>query len=53
LRIKGAPGIVMELSSVLKEIKILKKRLILNGIKKIVTSGQGPIQVNLQLVKGN
>ena len=34
LRRKGAPGSVIELSAGLKEIKHLKKNLMLNGIKR-------------------
>ena len=46
LRRKGAPGRVMELSPVLKEIKSLKKTPMLNGIKGVVISEQDPTQLS-------
>ena len=42
----------MVLGPLLKEIKGLKERQMLNGIKSVMHSGQGPIQVNLKLWKG-
>lgn len=39
--------------SLLKEIKSLKKTLMLNGIKEVVTSGQDPAQLSFQVVKKN
>jgi hypothetical protein len=42
LRRKGVLGSVMELNPVLKEIQMLKKTIVLNGIKGVVTSGQDP-----------
>jgi hypothetical protein len=53
LRRKGAPGDGMELSPVFEEIYILKKNLILKGIKGMVTTGQDPTQLNFQFVKKN
>lgn len=38
----GAPENVMRLSLVLKEMTNLKKSLMINGIKKVVTTGQDP-----------
>ena len=35
------------------KIKSLKKSLMLNGIKGVVTSGQDPTQLSFQLVKRN
>ena len=53
LRRKLAPGSVMELSLVLKEINRFKKSLMLSGIKGVVPSGQDPTQLSFQLVKRN
>jgi hypothetical protein len=39
LRAKIASGSIMEVSPVLKEIKSLKKSLMLNGINGLVSSG--------------
>lgn len=44
---KGALGSVKELNPVFKEINRLKKSLVLNGIKEIVTSEQDPAQLSL------
>jgi hypothetical protein len=46
---KRASGNVMKLRPGLKEVKSLKKGLMLNGVK--VTSGQDPNQLTFQLVK--
>lgn len=43
---KGAPGSIMELRSVLKETKGLKKSPTLNGIKEVITPGQDSIQLS-------
>ena len=43
----------MEISPMFKEINRLKKSLMLNGIKGVVTSGQDPTQLSFQLVKRN
>lgn len=48
LRRKGAPGRVIELRTVLKQINRLKKSLILNGIKGMVNSWQGSTQLSFQ-----
>ena len=44
---------IMKLSLVLKDVKSLKKSLMLNEIKGVVNSGQDHIQLNFQLVKRN
>jgi hypothetical protein len=43
----------MSISPVLKEIKYLKKSLMLNGVKGVVTSGQDLIQPIFQFVRKN
>ena len=52
LRRKGVLGSVMELNPVLKEIQMLKKTIVLNGIKGVVPSGRDSIQLSLQSLKG-
>ena len=52
-RRKGTPGSVIELSPMFKEIKSLKKSLVLNGIKGVVTSGSGFTKLSVQLVTRN
>ena len=52
-RRKGALGSRMMANPVFKEINRLRKILMLNGIKAVVTSGQDPIQLSFQLVKRN
>ena len=49
----GAPESVIGLNPVLKEIKHLKKSLMLSGIKEVVTSGQNPTLLSSQPVKRN
>lgn len=53
LRGKGAAGNVLILSLVLKELKSLKKNLMLHQRKRVVTSGQDPTQLSFQLGKRN
>jgi hypothetical protein len=50
---KRAVGGRTVLNPVLREINRLKKSLMLSGIKGVMTSGQDPIQLCFQLVKGN
>lgn len=53
LRSYTAPGyLILEPRLVLKEIRKLRRCLILNGMKGGVTSGQDPTQLSFQLVKG-
>lgn len=52
LKRKVAPKNVMEVSPVLKEMKSLKKSLMLTGTKGMGTSGQECTQLNFQLVEG-
>lgn len=49
----GAPESVIGLNSALKEIKHLKKRLILNGIKEVVTTEPNPTLLSSQPAKRN
>ena len=49
----GAPESVIGLNPVLKEIKHLKKSLMLSGITVMVTSGQDLTQLSFQLLKRN
>lgn len=51
LKRKGKSGIVVGISSMLREIEFLIKSLILNGIKGVETSRTPPPQLNSQLVK--
>ena len=53
LRRKGAPGSVMEPKSSAQGDDTLKKNMTLNGIKRVVTSGQDSIQLSFQLRKRN
>ena len=46
MRIKGAPGRVIELRIMLKKISRLKKSVILNGIKGMGNSWQDPTQLS-------
>jgi hypothetical protein len=48
---KALGNITLESSPMLKEIKSLKKSLMLNGINRLGTSGQDPTQLSFQLVK--
>lgn len=49
----GAPGSVIGLNPVLKEIKNVKKSLMLNGIKEGVTSGQNFTLLSFQPMERN
>lgn len=53
LRRHEVTGSVKELSVVFKEINGLKKRLMLNGIKGVVISGQDQTYLSIHLVKKN
>jgi hypothetical protein len=53
LRRKGAPGSLVALNPMFKEIKRLMKSLVSGEIKRVVTSGQDPTQPNFQIVKKN
>ena len=53
VRRKGAPGSVMEPKSSAQGDDTLKKNMTLNGIKRVVTSGQDSIQLSFQLMKQN
>lgn len=53
LRRKEALGSIIEQSPVLKEIKRLKRNLILNGIQGVVTSEQDHTQLSFQFLKRN
>lgn len=50
---KGATRKVMKLNPVLKDVQILKKSMMLNGIKRVVTSVQDPTQVSFQFLQRN
>ena len=53
VRRKGTPGSVIELSPMFKEIKSLKKSLVLNGIKGVMTSGYGFTKLSIQPMTRN
>ena len=52
LRRKEAPGSLIKVRAVFKEINILKKSLILGRIKGVLTSADSA-QLSFQLVKSN
>jgi hypothetical protein len=53
LRRKGTLGSMIEITHLLKEMGSLKKSLMLNGTKGVVTSGRGSAWLSFQFMERN